>query len=85
MPACRPQVLSVVLSNWPVGRTFLFLFDDAGLARLFVNRIVRHLDAAIYIDESAVYVVGGEEGLGREEILRLARGSSATHAAITLS
>ena len=68
-----------------MGRTFLFSFDSAERARLFVVRLALRLwRVAIHIDGAVVRVVdGSDEGQG-EEILRLAKGSRATHARFTV-
>ena len=63
-----------------MGRTFLFTFDDPFRARIFVIRLTRRLDVAVYIDGAAVWVIGDEVGQQREEILRLAKGSRANQA-----
>jgi hypothetical protein len=63
-------------------RELLFAFETPEAARIFVHRLVlslRHL--AIYIAHEHVHVIDGSDEGQREEILKLARSSSATLAA----
>jgi hypothetical protein len=64
--------------------TYVFQFDDAEHARAFVRRLALHLNhLAIYIEDTQVLVLDGDEDRDqRQEIMRLARQSSASMLAI---
>lgn len=64
-----------------VDRTYLFAFDSAANARIFVEKLTLHVrHVAIFVDGAHVRVIDGSEYGQREAILRHARQSGAMHA-----
>lgn len=59
-------------------RWYLFAFEDAARARVFVKRLALNLRRiAIFIDGEHVRVIDGSPNGQHDEIIRLAKGSSA--------
>jgi hypothetical protein len=59
-------------------RWYLFAFEDAARARIFVKRLVLNLRRlAIYVDGEHVRVIDGSPEGQHAEIIRLAKGSEA--------
>jgi hypothetical protein len=58
--------------------TYMFVFEDEAAAKLFVSRLAHYLkNVAIFRSDKEVQVIDGSDQGQREEILRLARNSSA--------
>jgi hypothetical protein len=65
-------------------RQYLFAFESAAHARVFVHKLALRLRyVAIFVDGEHVQVIDGSDDGQREAILRLAQSSSATLAAFS--
>jgi len=63
--------------------TYMFVFEDEAAAKLFVNRLGHYLkNIAIFRSGTEVQVIDGIDENQREEILRLAKNSSASRIVI---